>query len=78
MASWYDDLPEALREMLQDGTASLALWPRTEPDGRQGRPDLFTCPQCLRSSRHPQDLAENYCGACHMFVRDMRPLFHAT
>lgn len=25
----------------------------------------FTCPRCGRTSRHPVDVAEGYCGACH-------------
>jgi hypothetical protein len=25
----------------------------------------FTCPRCGRTSHHPRDLAEGYCGACH-------------
>ena len=32
-----------------------------------GRPS-FTCPHCGRTSYHPQDLAQRYCGACHRFV----------
>lgn len=25
----------------------------------------FTCPRCGRTSYHPADAAEGYCGACH-------------
>jgi hypothetical protein len=25
----------------------------------------FTCPRCGRTSHHPADLAQGYCGACH-------------
>jgi hypothetical protein len=28
----------------------------------------FTCPRCGRTSHHPKDLEEGYCGACHAFV----------
>ena len=28
-------------------------------------PPGFTCPRCGRTSYHPRDLAEGYCGACH-------------
>ena len=28
----------------------------------------FTCPRCGRTSHHPRDLAEGYCGACHAFT----------
>lgn len=25
----------------------------------------ITCPRCHRTSYHPQDIKEGYCGACH-------------
>jgi hypothetical protein len=25
----------------------------------------FTCPRCGRTSHHPDDVREGYCGACH-------------
>jgi hypothetical protein len=28
-------------------------------------PDSFTCPRCGRTSYHPTDIKERYCGACH-------------
>ena len=27
--------------------------------------DAFTCPRCGRTSAHPMDAREGYCGACH-------------
>lgn len=33
----------------------------------------FTCPVCSRTSYHPTDLAEGYCGACHAFTGDGGP-----
>jgi|SRR5580693_2552560 hypothetical protein len=30
-----------------------------------GNPPGFTCPICGRTSFHPRDRAEGYCGACH-------------
>lgn len=30
----------------------------------------FTCPRCGRTSHHPTDLAQGYCGACHAFTAD--------
>ena len=27
--------------------------------------DQFTCPRCARTSAHPTDAREGYCGACH-------------
>jgi len=29
--------------------------------------ELFVCPSCHRISFNPTDLAERYCGACHVF-----------
>lgn len=28
----------------------------------------FTCPRCQRTSHHPMDVQEGYCGACHDFT----------
>lgn len=28
----------------------------------------FTCPRCGRTSHHPRDLKEAYCGGCHAFT----------
>ena len=28
----------------------------------------FTCPSCGRTSYHPEDVANGYCGACHAFT----------
>jgi hypothetical protein len=28
-------------------------------------PEAFTCPRCGRTSYHPKDIAEGYCGHCH-------------
>jgi hypothetical protein len=25
----------------------------------------FTCPRCSRTTYHPTDIAEGYCGNCH-------------
>lgn len=33
----------------------------------QERPS-FTCPKCRRTSWHPDDVVNGYCGACHEFV----------
>ncbi len=30
-----------------------------------------TCPTCGRASHNPTDVAERYCGACHMYYTDM-------
>lgn len=28
----------------------------------------FTCPKCKRTSYHPEDKRQGYCGACHEFT----------
>jgi hypothetical protein len=33
--------------------------------------DSFTCPRCGRTSHHPDDVRERYCGACHEFTDDV-------
>lgn len=33
--------------------------------------DTFICPKCNRVSHNPNDVAEKYCGACHLFVDEM-------
>ena len=27
----------------------------------------ITCPLCLMTSYHPEDIAHRYCGNCHLF-----------
>jgi hypothetical protein len=34
----------------------------------------ITCPQCERTSHHPVDVREQYCGACHQWHDEMKPL----
>jgi len=29
--------------------------------------ERFTCPDCGRTSHHPMDVLNRYCGACHVF-----------
>jgi hypothetical protein len=31
-------------------------------------PPSITCPQCHRTSYHPRDIEEGYCGNCHAFT----------
>jgi hypothetical protein len=33
--------------------------------------DSITCPQCGRTSYHPEDVRQRYCGSCHQFHSDM-------
>jgi ribosomal protein L37AE/L43A len=30
-----------------------------------GATQTITCPVCKRTSHHPTDVVEGYCGACH-------------
>lgn len=30
--------------------------------------DAFTCPHCGRTSHHPRDVDQRYCGACHWWT----------
>jgi hypothetical protein len=72
------ELAEAMRAALESSAAVMAaglaevgraLGSVTGVrDGRgdpTGDPPGFTCPRCGRTSFHPDDLAEGYCGACH-------------
>lgn len=38
----------------------------------------ITCPRCGRTSRHPLDVLERFCGACGMFHDDMAAIGHAA
>lgn len=31
----------------------------------------YTCPRCGRVSYNPHDLAQRYCGACHLFEDEL-------
>lgn len=35
-----------------------------------GRPRI-TCPRCARTSHHPDDVTNRYCGACHQYHDQM-------
>jgi len=43
--------------------------PVDETDTPIARP-AFTCPLCGWVSHHPKDIAERYCGHCHVFIDD--------
>lgn len=32
--------------------------------------ECFTCPCCLATSHHPEDVARGYCSACHAWTGD--------
>jgi hypothetical protein len=46
-------------------TAPAAPTYRLAPDGQS-----ITCLVCGRTSHHPRDVAERYCGHCHRFHDD--------
>jgi hypothetical protein len=65
MAAWTDlrDDPDRAEQLA--AVAVTGAW-----NGFRGTPaaapgQRFTCPRCGRSSSHPMDLVEGYCGACH-------------
>lgn len=39
---------------------------------RQLADPSFTCPRCGRTSHHPADAAQGYCGACHAWTGRVR------
>ena len=54
------DLSAALRKA---AALSLDAW------FEEAQPS-FTCPECGRTSWHPEDARYGYCGACHAFIGD--------
>jgi ribosomal protein S27AE len=41
------------------------------PDpGEEPLTESYTCPRCGRTSYHPDDIREGYCGACHDWTRN--------
>lgn len=38
----------------------------------------FVCPRCLAQSYNPHDIEHRYCGRCHMFIRNPKPLSQST
>ena len=35
-----------------------------------GKPPSITCRTCGKTSYHPTDIAQRYCGHCHVFHED--------
>jgi hypothetical protein len=35
------------------------------------RVDILICPACERELRHPDDVAQRYCGNCHIFIEHL-------
>lgn len=38
--------------------------------------ESFTCPKCERTSHHPMDVHEQYCGACHEWFNEYGPMHY--
>jgi hypothetical protein len=38
----------------------------------------ITCPRCGWTSHNPHDVAERYCGHCHVFLDDAVPMVAAV
>lgn len=36
------------------------------------KPPSITCPTCRKTSYHPKDIEERYCGYCHQWHENMR------
>jgi hypothetical protein len=60
----YPDQADRLWALSQELKGYLEL--RVVDKGRLS----ITCPVCHRVSYHPQDIAQQYCGACHRFHDD--------
>lgn len=71
-AVWCETSDEQeARERLRPGDRLQRSWERREAQWRDV--DGFTCPRCRRTSHHPEDLRQGYCGACHAFTGEPRP-----
>lgn len=46
-------------------------------DGAVVMAPSFTCPRCERTSWHPDDVREGYCGACHDWTGGIPVVFQA-
>lgn len=48
-------------------------WKTTNLDDERLGPEpeqSIACPRCGKTSHHPQDIAQRYCGFCHIFHDD--------
>lgn len=64
---------EERREMAKEWKEIRNTVPRNEKRVAELRDELqssVTCPDCGRTSYHPMDVQERYCGACHCFLDD--------
>lgn len=70
---WVVVPPDGFRErpgdmLVTDIPEDLYVW--SLPIGNVLPGIGFTCPRCGRTSHHPTDKQEGYCGACHDWTRD--------
>lgn len=57
---FHDKGMDAVEAVHGHGGATRIVWLDEGPAAL-----FFACPQCGRTSYHPTDRAEGYCGACH-------------
>lgn len=53
------------RTMEKIGEMARLLGAKTYRIGEDGK--SITCLKCFKTSYHPEDVMERYCGACHVF-----------
>lgn len=54
----FDNLKAAIRRF------ERSLEAESQPEPLAEEPS-FTCPRCQRTSYHPEDIRQGYCGNCH-------------
>jgi len=62
--------PAAAEEMAQMASRHLAEEGELYLLSPHG--DSITCAVCRKTSRHPDDVKNRYCGSCHLFLADPR------
>ena len=79
MMSSSADQPEPAKSVAKPKPAGRVfrwLCPHCQHELTAGLAEVHTervCPQCERTSYHPMDVQEGYCGACHEFTRGTAP-----
>ena len=64
--------PPGLEQSDSHRSGEGASSPHRSPEKES--PPSITCPQCGRTSYHPMDIQEKYCGHCHEWHAHMPPL----
>jgi|SRR5262245_1165668 len=65
--AWSSDWNEVTCEDCKEGRDLIHTY-KISPDG-----GAITCLICQRTSYHPKDVQQKYCGACHIFHDDIWP-----